>query len=230
MNKVMVVDDDRQTLNTITRFLSRFKEEFDVITADGGEAAIQILKESQVDLIITDLVMPGMDGFSLLAHINEHYPRVLCIAMTGYATDNVVSMLPNSLLCFMKKPFQVYELLATVRKSLKHKPPAGTIGGISVSSFLRLIEMDGKSCALDVVLGDDRKGTFFFQEGILFDATFENLIGDEAALEMIKSEDRGIFTLQPLPRQNISKRIRSRVMDLLLTATYLRDQTASLPC
>ena len=131
MNKVMVVDDDRQALHTIMRFLSRFREEFDVITADGGEAAIQVLKESQVDLIITDLVMPGMDGFSLLAHINEHHPRVLCIAMTGYATDNVVSMLPNGLLCFMKKPFQVYELLATVRESLKQKPPAGTIGGIT---------------------------------------------------------------------------------------------------
>ncbi|MEW6080046.1 MAG: response regulator [Thermodesulfobacteriota bacterium] len=229
MNRILIVDDNRQALNTMRMFLSRFGEEVDVMTADGGETAIQILKEEQVDLVITDLVMPGVDGLSLLAHINEHHPRTLCIAMTGFATENVVRMLPNSLLYFMRKPFKLNELLDTVRKSLKEKPPGGTVGGISISSFLKLIEMDEKSCALDVVLEDNRKGTFFFREGVLLDAVFGNLFGKEAALEMIMIESRMVFTFRPLSHHNMIRRIKSRIMDLMITAAYLQDQDAFIP-
>ncbi len=207
-------------------FLSRFRDEFDVITADCGETAIQELKETQIDLLITDLVMPGIDGLSLLAHINEHYPRTLCIAMTGYATDNVIRMLPNNLLYFMRKPLNLNELADIIRKSLKGKPPTGTVGGITIASFLKLIEMDEKSCALEVSFPEGGKGVFLFREGVLYDAAFEELIGEAAAVAMISRDERVIFTLHPLPKQDTPRRINSRMMELLLTASCRQDKTA----
>ncbi len=223
MDTILIVDDNKQILEKMHGFLSRFRDEFRVITANDGGKAINLMKETNVDLLITDLVMPQTDGLTLLAYINERYPRVLCIAMTGYATENIIRMLPDNLLCLVRKPFKLYELLHIIRKGIKTKSPAGTVRGISIPSFLQLIEMDEKSCALDVTLANDKKGTFLFKGGILYEAVFGDMTGEEAAMEILKTDEKAKVTLNPLPKQNIPRRINSRTMDLLLKSAWCRD-------
>ncbi len=224
MDKVLIVDDNKSMLNKLQDYLARYRYEFEILTAVDGQKAMEMLEGTDIDLVITDLVMPKMDGFTLLAHINEQYPRILCIAMSGYATDHMVNMLPDNLLQFVRKPFKIYELIEIIRKSLKEKPPGGTVGGISIASFMQLIEMEEKSCALEVSLPDNKKGSFLYKEGVLYDAFYENLTGEKAAIEIIQHDEKVRFTLNPLPNRNLPRRINSRVMELRLQASRIRDQ------
>src|SRR6056297_1733152 len=116
MDKVLIVDDNKSMLNKLQDYLARYRYEFEILTAVDGQKAMEMLEGTDIDLVITDLVMPKMDGFTLLAHINEQYPRILCIAMSGYATDHMVNMLPDNLLQFVRKPFKIYELIEIIRK------------------------------------------------------------------------------------------------------------------
>ena len=65
MKTVLVVDDDRVILTTIVRFLTHYSEDLELVTAETGEEAVEILEQRSVDLLLTDLYMPGMDGFEL---------------------------------------------------------------------------------------------------------------------------------------------------------------------
>lgn len=223
MDTVLIVDDEKRILQMMHRIQEKCRDDFELITASSGEAAMKVLAERPVDLVITDLVMPRIDGLTLLTYINEHYPRILCIAMTGYATDSVIKMLPDNLLQLIRKPFKLYELVAIIKESLKIKPPSGSMGGISIASFLQLVEMDQKSCAVEVTLADHKTGTFLFKEGVLYDAIFGELTGEGAALELLMNEEKAKFTLNPLPKQDLSRRINSRIMELLLKASQRRD-------
>jgi len=224
MEKVLIVDDNQKILNRAGAYLFQYRDEFEIFTAEDGARAMAVLQKTDIDLLITDLVMPRVDGFTLLAHINEQYPRILCIAMTGYASENIENMLPDNLLLFVRKPFTLYELLDIIRKSLKKKPPAGSVRGISLPSFMKLIEMEEKSCALDVHLPGQKTGRFLFKEGNLHDAQFDDFTGEEAALEILLSGEGATFTLNPLPKQGIPQRIGMGIMELLLQSSRIRDR------
>ena len=230
MDKVLIVDDSEQLLDLLRRIQNDYKDEFELILVNSGTKAMAVLKEMPIDLVVTDLIMPQVDGLTLLTHINERYPDVLCIAMTGYATENVVRMPPDNLLQLLKKPFDVQNLIAVIRKGLKTEPAAGTMRGIAVASFLQLLELDQKSCALEVTLASGQQGSFFFKEGILYDATFGSLAGKEAAIAMISSGEKPRFTLKPAAEQDIPRRITCRLMELLLQAAQKKDEsTATAP-
>lgn len=227
MDKVLIVDDNKYILNLLRPYQSQYQNEFEMIFADSGKKAMAVLARMHIDLVVTDLVMPHIDGLTLLAHINEHHPSTLCIAMTAYASENVIKMMPDNLLQLVRKPFKVYELMSAVKKSLKIKPLAGTIEGISIASFLQLIVMDQKSCKLEILLPGNKKGAFLFKEGLLYDAAFESLTGKEAAIELIKINDKASFTLLPLPHPDIPRKLNSRITELLLEAARRRDMSAS---
>ena len=127
-------------------------------------------------------------------------------------------------MAFLQKPFDIQALVAIIRKSIKTRPAAGTVHGISVSSFLQLIEMDQKSCALKVALAHDKHGMFFFKEGVLYDASFGTLTGKDAAIAMINSGEKPLFTLNPLSNTDIPRQITCRLMELLLQAAQKKDE------
>ena len=227
MDSILLVDDNKFVLSKIHSIMLKYTNEFDVISVTNGEKAIGVLMETHIDLVVTDLVMPHTDGLTLLAYINDHYPHILCIAMTGYASDNIIKMLPDNLVQLIQKPFKIYELIAIIKSSLKQKPPAGSLNGISIPSFLQLIEMEEKSCALDVTLANNKKGTFLFREGRLYDATFESMKGESAAIEMLQSGEKAAFILKTLPNQDIPRKINSGTSELLLKAAWAKDINSS---
>ena len=84
--KVLYVDDDHGFLELLTLFFSR---EFNIITADNGDKALEILEGSQVDAVITDYDMPGINGLELLNIIKEKFPDVPVIFFTGQGNENI---------------------------------------------------------------------------------------------------------------------------------------------
>jgi CheY-like chemotaxis protein len=79
--RVLLVDDDSTLVQVFARFLSRHG--FSVRTCGGGAEAVEALYGGTFDVVVTDLEMPGMDGFALLAWIRQHQPGVSVVVMSG---------------------------------------------------------------------------------------------------------------------------------------------------
>ena len=113
--RILVVDDDPAIRSLLEDVLALKK--YDVLTADDGSTAIDVLQESKVDLVITDLQMSGIDGMKLLEHIRNEFPEVLVIIITAYGTiDTTVSALKKGAYNFISKPIQIHEFLDMIEK------------------------------------------------------------------------------------------------------------------
>ncbi len=86
-NRVMFVDDEEVVRTSWNRFLS--EQGFDVTTATDGARAISELRENPVDVVVSDLRMPTVDGLELLAWLREEQPDTRFIMLTGYGTEEV---------------------------------------------------------------------------------------------------------------------------------------------
>jgi DNA-binding NtrC family response regulator len=89
-NKVMFVDDEEGVRLSWNRFLS--ERGFDVTTVPDGDSAIHALEEAPVDVVVSDLRMPGSDGLDLLSWVKSHRPETRFILLTGYGSDSVERM------------------------------------------------------------------------------------------------------------------------------------------
>lgn len=111
---VVLVDDVTEVAAAIERVLRR--EGLDVLTASGGDEAIRLLEEHQVDVVLSDLRMPG-NGSTLLAHVREHHPDVSFVMMSGYPEGET---LDPGVFVNMEKPFANSELRDTVVRAAEY--------------------------------------------------------------------------------------------------------------
>ncbi len=118
--RILVVDDERIALESVTYILER--EDYDVITAGSGAEAIDKLKGSDIDLVITDLIMGEVDGTAIIKETITKYPDTRVIMITGYATvDTAVQALRMGAFHYIEKPVRVDDLLLAVKDSLSQK-------------------------------------------------------------------------------------------------------------
>ena len=89
IKNILIVDDDREMLLALKEGLSKYRDTFTVTMASDGRQAVQTLSATVVSLVVTDLKMPHMDGFELLAHVMQHYPEIPVIIITGYSTSEL---------------------------------------------------------------------------------------------------------------------------------------------
>ena len=80
---ILIVDDEEDMLRSLREGFETYCETLSVILVENGEEAVDKLKENAISLVVTDLRMPRMDGFSLLIHIMTHYPDIPVIIMTA---------------------------------------------------------------------------------------------------------------------------------------------------
>ena len=114
---ILVVDDSDETLEILSRNLGG--EGYRVYTAGGVDTAIAFLAESEVDLVLTDLKMPGASGMELVRHVRENLPETGVMMITGYATvDGAVEAVKAGAEDYLSKPFTDEELSIAVRQAL----------------------------------------------------------------------------------------------------------------
>ncbi len=108
--RIMVVDDEpdiRESLSRHFRFLG-----YEVVTAEHGKAALAELEERKTDIVISDIMMPEMDGIALLKRIRADYPMAHIIMMTGYVTqENVLACMRHGADTCVFKPIDPMEEL-----------------------------------------------------------------------------------------------------------------------
>ncbi|MBW1785315.1 MAG: response regulator, partial [Deltaproteobacteria bacterium] len=180
---VLIVDDDKEIQHLIREGLARYRDVFEVVTADDGQAALETLQKIPIALVATDLKMPRMDGLTLLVNIVDHYPEIPVIIITGYGTPQMERVaLDGGAVGYLEKPFLIEDLGRRIIGAIGKSSEGGTLHGISSGMFLQLIQMEQKTCTIRMLnKASGREGVLFFLEGELIDARVEHLQGEAAA-------------------------------------------------
>ena len=119
MKTILLVDDDPDVLEVIGETLSTFG--YKVIPSPDAETALFIIKNrADIDLVITDLRMPGMDGIELYAKLRKELPSVPVIILTAYGSvETYLQSLSQGVFEYLNKPFQLEELNHVVKSVLQ---------------------------------------------------------------------------------------------------------------
>lgn len=117
---ILIVDDDINILELIQRHLHSL--DYHSYKAVSVKEAVSILRDTEIDLLITDLNMPEVDGFQLIQFASEHYPNMPKLVVTGYPSiQNALSAIKSGAVDYLVKPFTKEELKQGVLKSLSTK-------------------------------------------------------------------------------------------------------------
>ena len=226
MTTVLIVDDDESFLLSLIEGFKSYQNQFGIITAHNGEEAVAILDEQEIQLVLTDLKMPKMDGFALVAHLSAHYPELPVIVMTAFGTPDIEESLKEiGAFQYIEKPIDFNLLVTKILKGLKSRSQ-GFISGVSLSSFLQLLALDKKTCSLTIHSGK-RKGAMFFIDGDLWDANTDQLSGTEAAIEIIRWKNVEIELKNTCTKNE--QKIQKSLGFILLEASRMEDENNSPP-
>ena len=119
METILIVDDEKNYLVVLEALLG--PEGYEILTADNARNAIRLIEESELDLVITDIKMPGISGMELLEEAKKIAPDLPIIMMTAYGTiEMAVEAMKKQAYDYITKPFQNEELKLTVKKALEN--------------------------------------------------------------------------------------------------------------
>ncbi len=124
--RILIVDDDDNVRKMLVRGLTLLGHE--VISADNGRTALEVLAETGVDLVMTDMFMPEMDGFEFLKELRLRLPDVPAIALSGGGTGmpgDIFLRVARKLgvFCTLQKPFSLTEVSMAIDALLQQQAP-----------------------------------------------------------------------------------------------------------
>jgi CheY-like chemotaxis protein len=119
--RIMVVDDEEGIREVLSTALSGMG--YEVVTASSGTQALNLFLRSSFALVLTDLEMPGMDGWNLASRIKDRSPDIPVVAMTGQPKEDVMERIKgNSFNAAIFKPFRLEQLLEMIEKLVATEP------------------------------------------------------------------------------------------------------------
>jgi len=120
MAKILIVDDNPEVLKLIANILET--NNYEVETVSSGASAIKKLESNDYDMVLTDLMMPDVDGMQVLDYIKSRASKTMCIILTGHGTiKSSVNAIKKGAFDYITKPVSASELLIIVEKALKFK-------------------------------------------------------------------------------------------------------------
>jgi DNA-binding NtrC family response regulator len=119
MDKILVVDDDARSLKNIVYFLRT--EGYEVDEASNGNEAAHLLDGEGFDLVLSDVVMPGLNGLHLLEHTRSVAPEIPVLLMSGLPNIELDQIIRRGAADFIMKPLEFDELLSKVKRALEQK-------------------------------------------------------------------------------------------------------------
>ncbi len=228
MKTVLIVDDESRLIQSIEAGLKIYRDRFNVVTALNGKQAINILNQSDIDLVVTDLKMPEVDGFELLAYICKTFPSMPAIVMTAFSTPDIEEYIESTnSLKLLEKPIDFDELADSILENLEKKSQEYKVAGFSLANFMQLLQMEQKTSLLNVK-SNKGQGLIYFQKGELYAALIGNVQGEEAVYKMLSLKNIEISLKQP-PPQKVKKNIRKNLMAVLLEGARLNDEDKEQP-
>ncbi len=196
---VLIVDDEEDLTWSISKSLKRDKKSIRVLCANSGDEALELIKKNAVDVLVTDLRMPGKDGFALIEFIRNEGLKTRIIVMTAYGSDDIEKQILTANCCYyIEKPFEMATLKEKIYAVLQNPDDcnSGSGGGGMNYQIRKLLAMskDIPSLMVSVYQGS-REGKLYFSRGRIYHAEVGKKNG-QAALEEIFSWPQGIVKAQ----------------------------------
>lgn len=189
--KILIVDDEEDLTWSIARSLRKENEQYEIICVNSGEEALEVLKRFSLDLLITDIRMPGIDGLMLLQHVKKYHPNIQVIVMTASDSNELKnSILNKNEIFYIEKPFEITDLKKIIYQAVQK----------STDNYKsRLIEMNLE----DIIIYNCRKkfngnlkvsngkenGVIHFRAGEIIHAQVGTLEGEKALLNVLNWSD-----------------------------------------
>ena len=119
MSKILIVEDEESIRRVLKKILSEEDKSHEIVEAENGIEALNFIKKNQLDLIISDIKMPKVDGIEVLAYVKENNPDVPVIMISGHGDlDLAVDCMKKGAYDYISKPPDLNRLLTTVRNAL----------------------------------------------------------------------------------------------------------------
>ena len=228
MDKVLIVDSDIENLKKIE---GGFKElhHFKLLTATDGKTAIDILQQTKIAVVVTNINLPVIDGAELVAYMTRNFGSIPCVLMVEpgkpkpWFTDRTGH---EDILYYIEKPIEFGALASVIFVGLNLKDEGLTMKGMTLKNYLPVMALSRKTCQLEVVSGGQKNGFMYFKEGVLLDAEFSGSNGDAAAKEMARWDSVSL-SLSALPKKNHTQRIETKLMEIAGAIWRQKSKTPS---
>jgi|GEM_PF-794643 len=220
MKTVVIIENEAVELAAMVSLFEQWQKEINILTAKEEKAAITIMSQHHVDLVVCDLALPKTDtleGFSLLTHT---FPYVPCIALSAELGASSAEAIRRGASRCLEKPVVAAELLQYAA-DLLDTDTSGTVKGIPIHSFLQMLESEEKTCTLQVNHQKDT-GLLYIQNGLLVDAETKNFIGEGAA-QLILSWQETVVQLRYFNGQR-KRQINKPLLSIIMEAFRLRSE------
>ena len=215
---LLVVEDDRATLSLYRAGLKGLQG-FKVIMAENGGQALEMLRQEPVHVLVTDLNMPVMDGFNLIAKVSRFYPQVPIIVMTGLdESQHLNTPLQLGAIRILTKPPRLTLLMDAIRAAAQFEP-AGMVRGIGLNSILQLLNWEKKSCTL-TVKSEAGMGLLYLKLGEVVHAAYRADEGLPAAYEILCWDKPDIEFVETC---RVEPSIDLPLTELLMNAAMISD-------
>jgi two-component system cell cycle response regulator len=133
--KILLVDDDQSILEILADLMAIFGHDY--VTAQNGVEAIEKLKHNFFDIVLTDMIMPDIDGMELLKHIKKNYPNIKVMVVTGYERAfSYTDVIRAGASDFISKPFNTDELEAKINRLVREIELMSQLELLSISDGL----------------------------------------------------------------------------------------------
>lgn len=186
MKKILIVDDDSDLLLGLREALQNESVKTEVFSASCAEEGLEIIAGEKIDLLITDVHMPGMNGPEMVVAVKKNHPHLPVIIMTAFPSpENEKQAMLSGCLRFLEKPFDLADFKASVQEALgERKGFDGTVAGIELQDLIQLHCLSHATAAVKVS-NADKMGMIFFAGGNIVHAILDDLQGEEAFYEIM---------------------------------------------
>ena len=206
--KVLIVDDEETLTWSMSKSLSKDRDKYGILIANTGKEALDVLKNHAIDLVITDIRMPDINGLDLLATIKDRYPGTKVIIMTAYGSSDIQKEAnKRGSLYYIEKPFEITDIRKLILDILwKRRGFEGKVFDLQLTDLIQLNCLCRVTAALRVEKGEQR-GVIYFNDGEIVHAECDEQIGKEALFSILRwregkfDHERGMTP----PEQSISQ-------------------------
>ncbi|WP_051822427.1 response regulator [Desulfonatronum thiodismutans] len=116
--RILFVDDEHQVLHGLRRMLHSQSREWELHFAPGGKEALELMAATSMDVVVSDMRMPGMDGLQLLTEVKELYPNAARVALSGHMDERMIMGSTKVVHQYLSKPCSPEALIAVLRRLL----------------------------------------------------------------------------------------------------------------
>lgn len=213
--RVLVVDDEENLNWSLVTSLRR--EQYAADGALTAEDARRRIADSVYDCVISDIQMPGMDGFQLLSWLREQRPQPRVIMMTAFGSPSVrQEAFRSGVAAYLEKPFDLTALKRELRKALE--APAQTGATVyDVLEITQVISLSRRDMAMQAQIGD-QSGLLVFERGDLVSVLFGALRGEQAFFAMCAAPAQmaAPAAIPEVVERNVTQPVSALIFDALL--------------